>query len=124
MLKEQCSRAAGPSAGPPTNLLPPNSLDGPDWFNRSGCGCGCRSLRMRVVAVSSGSERFGAVWSGLERFERLLQKRQQPLPTAKAAFAGGSGKTSHTLNVSQSCVMMVRSCYLSGTDGICVASET
>ena len=31
---------------------------GPDWFKRSGYGCGCESLRMRVVAVSSGFKRF------------------------------------------------------------------
>ena len=31
---------------------------GPDWFKRSDCGCGCGSLRMRVVAVSSGFKRF------------------------------------------------------------------
>ena len=29
----------------------------------------------------------------------IVAKRQQPLPTAKAAFAGGSGETSHTLNL-------------------------
>ncbi|CAG7888291.1 unnamed protein product [Brassica rapa] len=78
---------------------------GPDWFNRSGCGCGCGSLRMRVVAVSSGfkrfvrlvmrleicSERFGAIWSGLERFERLLQNasnRYQPQKLRLRVVAG------------------------------------
>ena len=31
---------------------------GSGWFKRSGCGCGCGSLRMQVVAVSSGFKRF------------------------------------------------------------------
>ncbi|WZY98113.1 hypothetical protein YC2023_070442 [Brassica napus] len=92
-------------------------LLGPDWFKRSGYGCGCGRLRMRMVAVFSGFKRFVRlvlrlkieVRSGLKRFIAvcmIVSKRCQPLPTAKAAFAGGSGKTNQALNIYKRCVLV------------------
>ena len=37
----------------------------------------------------------------------IVAKRQQPLPIAKATFAGGSEKTSHTLNLYLSCRLLI-----------------
>ncbi|WZZ49048.1 hypothetical protein YC2023_049155 [Brassica napus] len=48
--------------------------------------------------IRSPSEKtYSALHNELSQ-KLIVAKRQQPQPTAKAAFAGGSGKTSHALN--------------------------
>ncbi|WZY73061.1 hypothetical protein YC2023_005301 [Brassica napus] len=58
-------------------------------------------LLQTMVTSKSSIKFYGTVWNGLKRFIAvcmIVSKHCQPLPTAKAVFAGGSGETNQAFN--------------------------